>query len=375
MVKRVIFILGVFLPVFAFSQEEQKSAYQFTHVKENGVVAVDNQCRTGTCWSFATISFLESEIIRKGGKAVDLSEMVYPRFLYPKKADAYVRYHGNHQFSPGGMSHDVIHTVREYGIVPEDAFSGFVNNQTEYNHTALDATLNAMVKAVLSNKLNVLGNEWKEGVEAILDLHIGKLPTEFSYEGKKYSPTSFREAMKINPDDYVSLTSYTHHPFYRSFVLEVPDNWLNGSFYNLPMDEFEEVMDYALDNGYTVAWDADVSEKGFSFKNGLAILPTDDLKPEEFWKTIATEKSVTQELRQNEFDNFNTTEDHLMHISGRAKDQNGTLYYIMKNSWGTDNLYGGYQYVSKNYFRMKTVSFMVHKDAIPKNIRKKLGIA
>lgn len=376
--KNFVLALSLVVSTLGWSQQpttEVTTPYQFTVIKENAAVAVDNQCKTGTCWSFATMSFLESEIIRKGGEPVDLSEMINPRVLYPKKADSYVRYHGKQQFSAGGMAHDVMMVVREYGIVPESVYSGFVNGETEYNHRPLDATLEAVVKSVLESKLYEIGDQWKSSIEGILDNGIGKLPTEFTYDGKKYTPASFRDAMKINPDDYVSLTSFTHHPFYTQFVLEVPDNWAKGSFYNLPLEELQHVMDYAIDNGYTVAWDADVSERGFSFKYGAAILPTDEVTKEELWTKIVPEKNVTQEERQKEFDTFKTTEDHLMHITGKAKDQNGTLYYIMKNSWGEGNLYKGYQYVSRNYFRMKTVSIMVHKDSIPKEIKKKLSIA
>jgi bleomycin hydrolase len=376
--KNLLLALALATPVLGWSQEPSKeitTPYQFTVVKENAVVGVDNQCKTGTCWSFATMSFLESEIIRKGGKPVDLSEMINPRIIYSKKADSYVRFHGKQQFSAGGLGHDVMIAVREYGIVPESAFTGFVNGETEYNHRALDVTLEAVVKSVLESKLYENGNGWKNSVEGILDGAIGKLPTEFTYEGKKYTPASFRDALKINPDDYVNLTSFTHHPFYTQFVLEVPDNWAKGSFYNLPLDELQQVMDNAIDNGFTVGWDADVSERGFSFKQGAAILPTDEVTKDELWTKIVPEKSVTQEERQKEFDNFKTTDDHLMHITGKAKDQNGTMYYIMKNSWGEGNMYKGYQYVSRNYFQMKTVSLMVHKDAIPKDIKKKLGIS
>lgn len=375
--KRIVLAFWLTMPLLSAAQQETavQPAYQFTTVKENAVVGVDNQCQTGTCWSFATMSFLESEIIRKGGKPVDLSEMINPRVIYPKKADSYVRFQGKQQFSPGGLSHDVMIAVREYGIVPESAFTGFVNGQTEYNHNALDATLNAVVKATLDSKLNESSNDWKNSVEGILDGSIGKLPTEFVHEGRKYTPASFRDAMKINADDYVSLTSFTHHPFYKQFVLEVPDNWAKGSFYNLPLEELQQVMDNAIDNGYTVAWDADVSERGFSFKNGAAVLPADEVTKEELWTKVVPEKAVTQENRQKEFDNFKTTDDHLMHITGKAKDQNGTSYYTMKNSWGTGNLYKGYQHVSRNYFQMKTISIMVHKDAIPALLRKKLGIA
>lgn len=375
--KKCLLFAFVSLPLLATTQQvlNTEPVYKFTKTKENAIVGVDNQCQTGTCWSFATTSFIESEILRKGGKAVDLSEMINARIIYPKKADSYVRFQGKQQFGPGGLSHDVMIAVQEYGLVPESVFSGFVNGQTEYNHKALDATLEAVVKATIDSKLNESGNEWKNGVEGILDGAIGKLPTEFEFDGKKYTPASFRDAMKINPADYVSLTSFSHHPFYSQFVLEVPDNWAKGSFYNLPLEELQQVMDNAIDNGYTVAWDADVSERGFSFKHGAAVLPTDEITKEELWTRVVPEKVVDQVARQKEFDNFKTTDDHLMHITGKAKDQNGTMYYMMKNSWGTGNLYNGYQYVSKPYFQMKTISIMVHKDALPKEIKKKLGIA
>jgi bleomycin hydrolase len=376
--KTKLFFFALFIGLRAFSQTtsgvSDASPYQFTVIRDNAAGLTEDQCATGTCWSFATISFLESEIIRKGNKPVDLSEMFNVRINYSKKADSYVRFQGKQQFGPGGLGHDVISVVKEYGIVPESAFSGLASGKTEYDHGGLDALLESTVKTVLEKKLNESGNEWKESIESILNAGIGQVPTQFEYEGKRYTPAAFRDALKINADEYVSLTSFTHHPYHSSFVLEVPDNWSKGSFYNLPLDELMRVIDFSIDNGFTIAWDADVSERGFSFGKGLGILVDESVKKEEMWKGIMAEASVDPVKRQDAFDRFQTTDDHLMHITGKAKDQNGIVYYITKNSWGTANPYKGFQYVSRNYMMMKTVSIVVHRDAIPKDIRTKLNI-
>lgn len=336
------------------------SAQQFTVVKDNAHGNVENQCQTGTCWSFATTSFIESELIRKGNKAVDLSEMYNVRMTYPKKAESYVRFQGKQQFGPGGLSHDVLAIIEEYGIVPEEAFSGFVNGSTTYNHETLDAKLTDLVNDAVKSP----ANSYKASVDGILDTEIGAIPTEFKYNGTLYSPASFRDAMKINSKEYVCLTSFTHHPFYSSFVLEVPDNWSKKAYYNLPLDEFQRIADVALGKGYTIAWDADVSEKTFDARKGLAYV-----------ETFQNEPKVTQEKRQEAFDLFETTDDHLMHITGTANDEKGNAYYLVKNSWGTEGLAnGGFQYVSVPYFRYKTVCMIVHKDAIPKEIAVKLGM-
>jgi bleomycin hydrolase len=367
-----LFVLSAF---GSFAQQASVATpYQFTVVKDNAYVATEDQCATGTCWSFATISFLESEIIRKGGRPVDLSEMFNVRVNYPKKADSFVRFQGKQQFGPGGLSHDVISVVKEFGMMPEAAFSGLMPGTTKYDHMGMDAMLESTVKTVLDKKLNEEGNDWKRSIESILDANVGVLPASFEFEGKKYTPATFRDAMKINADDYVSITSFSHHPFYSSFVLEVPDNWAKGSFYNLPLEDLMKVMDNAIDNGYTIAWDADVSEKAFSFSKGMALLPDETVKKEELWTKVVPEQKVDQNNRQIAFDKFETTDDHLMHITGKAKDQNGTSYFMTKNSWGTENPFKGFQYVSRNYFMMKTVAIVVHKDALPKEIRAKLGI-
>lgn len=348
--------------------------YTFSIVKENAAGAIENQCQTGTCWSFATVSFMEAELLRKGGKLIDLSEMYNVRVMYPLKADAFVRYQGKQQFGPGGLSHDVLRTIAEYGMMPESAYSGLQNGSTEYNHGGLDALLESTVKTVVEKKLNEEGNDWKKSVESMLDAEMGALPATFEYNGKKYTPAQFRDELKINPADYVSVTSFTHHPFYAPFVLEVPDNWANGSFYNVPLQDLERITNFAIDNGYTIAWDADVSEKGFAHSNGVAIIPAVAPKKEEWWTTMHAELTPTQELRQAAFDRFETTDDHLMHIIGKSKDQQGNQYFITKNSWGNSNLFKGYLHVSDNYYLMKTVGIVVHKDAIPGDIRTKLGL-
>jgi bleomycin hydrolase len=357
------------------SQTEVKAGpYTFSVVKENSVGAIENQCQTGTCWSFATVSFLEAEVLRKGGKAIDLSEMYNVRITYPLKADAFVRYQGKQQFGPGGLSHDVLRVVAEKGIVPQSAYSGLKDGAKEHNHGGLDALLESTVKTVLDKKLNEEGSAWKNSVEGILDAEIGQVPSSFEYNGKKYTPAQFRDELKINASDYISLTSFSHHPFYAPFVLEVPDNWAKGSFYNVPLQDLEKITDNALNNGYTIAWDADVSEKGFSYLQGVAVLPAVMPKKEEWFTTIHPENVPSQASRQDAFDRFETTDDHLMHITGISKDQQGTSYYITKNSWGATNPLNGYVHVSKNYYLMKTVGIVVHKDAVPADIRAKLGL-
>jgi bleomycin hydrolase len=375
--KKIAFILmSVAAVTFAFTAgtDNVASPYTFTTIKNNSAGATEDQCKTGTCWSFATISFLESEIIRKGGKAVDLSEMFNVRINYSRKIDSFVRYQGKQQMGPGGLSHDAIYVMKYHGLVPESAYSGFLAGQKEYDHGALDVIMESVAKSVLEHKLNEKNSDWKVSVEGILDANVGKVPAEFEWDGKKYSPASFRDAMGLNAYDYITITSFTHHPFYTQFVMEVPDNWAKGSFYNVPLADMQNIMDNAIDNGYTVAWDADVSEKGFSFQEGVAVLPEANLTKDELWKNVVKEKAVTQENRQEAFDQFKTTDDHLMHITGKAKDQTGAIFYMTKNSWGADNQYKGYQYVSTNYFQMKTIGIMVHKDAVPAALKKKMGI-
>ena len=354
-VKKSI-LFSFFLAATTFSV----CAQQFSVVKDNAHGNVENQCKTGTCWSFATTSFIESEIIRKGNKPVDLSEMYNVRLTYPKKAESYVRFQGKQQFGPGGLSHDVLSIIEEFGIVPEEAYSGFVNGATTYDHGTLDEKLNNIVV----NAVNATTDGYQKSVVGILDNEIGVAPTEFKYNGTLYTPASFRDAMKINAKEYVCLTSFTHHPFYSSFVLEVPDNWAKKAYYNLPLDEFQRVADFALGKGFTIAWDADVSEKTFDARKGFA-----------FVESFQNEPKIDQVRRQEAFDSFETTDDHLMHITGTGKDEKGNAYFLVKNSWGTEDLGNeGFQYISVPYFRYKTVCMIVHKDAIPKEIATKLGM-
>lgn len=333
---------------------------------------VISQGQTGTCWSFSTTSFLESEAFRLTGELHDFSEMATVRVIYPEKVERYVRYQGKHQFGPGGLSHDVIHAVDVYGLVPQSVYAGGQSPEA-YDHGALDATLEAMVKVVVQQSGQIQPTAF-DAIEAALDAHLGSLPESFEYNGQRYTPETFRDAMGINPDDYVALSSYTHHPFGEPFILEVPDNHSHGAFWNVPLDDLEALVHHALMNGYTVAWDADVSNKGFSFRNGWAIMP-ETAASSDAWIALdqmPTEPAVSQEFRQAAFDSQENTDDHLMHIVGRAVDAQGRPYFIIKNSWGQGNEMGGKQYVSMAYFRHHTIGILLHREGLPKGIAKLL---
>ena len=334
-------------------------------------------------------------MIRMGKEPIDLSAMYIVRHAYSDKADKFVRLHGNMNFAVGGAFCDVMHVIKNYGIVPMDVYMGL--NYGEPNHAfgEIDDVLAGYINAVIKNSNKKLSTAWKNGYEGILDAYLGPEPEKFEYKGKEYTPRTFAdEVVGLNMDDYVSLTSFTHHPFYTQFAIEVPDNWLWGLSYNLPLDELIKVMDNAIDNGYTFAWASDVSEKGFQTVNpGVAVVPTNDTKEmsgaeiakweampkgqqtaDAFKQGPAPEKEITQELRQKEFDNYLTTNDHGMHVIGKAKDQNGTIYFIVKNSWNKYNKFGGYFYASYPFMKYKTMNIIVHKNSIPKDIKKKLGI-
>lgn len=362
-----LFIIG---SLTIFSQ----SPYIFKDVSKINTLEVEDQCATGTCWSFATISFLEAEVLRIGKTPVDLSEMYNVRMTYPAKASSFIRFDGKQQFGPGGLSHDVISVVKNYGIMPESAYSGLQEGAVEHQHGTLDELLSSMVKTVLDKKLHQENSLWMSSIEGVLDAYLGPAPTKFQLAGKEFTPASYRDYLGIKADDYINLSSFSHHPFYSTFVLEVPDNWAKANYYNLPLDEFQLVIDQALDRGYTVAWDADVSEKYFSHSNGVAIVPEPSVTKEDLFKKIVAEQTVDQALRQKAFDSGETTDDHLMHITGKSKDQNGVIYYKTKNSWGKSNPFSGYLYVSPSYLRYKTVGIVVHKDAIPDEIKQKLGL-
>jgi bleomycin hydrolase len=379
------------------SQEDGKEeGYEFTMIKELPSTSVKNQYRSGTCWSFSALSLLESEMMRIGKEPVNLSEMWIVRHAYSEKAKKYVRFHGNLNFGPGGAFHDVTNMIKKYGIVPEEVYTGLEYGTEKHTHGELDAVLKGYVDQIVENENNKLTPVWHEGFNEILETYLGEKPGTFSYKGSSYTPESFaKEHVGLNPDDYVELSSYTHHPFYSRFILEVPDNWAYDRVYNLPVDELMEVMYNAIDKGYTIAWAADVSDKGFSWKNGVAVVPAknledmtdtekarwEELTEEERQKMLydfdgpGKEKEITQEMRQKAFNNYNTTDDHGMHITGLAKDQNGTKYFYVKNSWSDKNhVYDGYFYASDAYVRYKTMDIMVHKDAIPDGIAEKLGL-
>ena len=388
--KSLVMALCMTLPALA---QEKKEGYQFQTVVDLPATPVKDQFRSGTCWSFSGISFLESEMLRIGKKPVDLSEMFVVRHCYADKAQRYVRLHGSLNFGGGGAFHDVIYVMSKYGMVPESAYGGLNYGETGHVHGETDEVLKSYVDGVVKNSNKKLTTAWFEGFNGILDAYFGKLPANFDVDGKSFTPQSYvKEVMGLNADDYVQLSSYTHHPFYSTFAIEVPDNWLWGHVYNLPLDELIQVMDYSLNEGYTIGWATDVSEKGFSHKNGVAIVPVTDEKEmsgseRSKWESMSKEQkqsygfdgpvqelNVTPEIRQQAYDNYLTTDDHGMHITGMVKDQNGSIYYKVKNSWNVDSKYEGYLYASVPFVRYKTMSIMVHKNAIPKEIKKKLGL-
>lgn len=378
----------VLLAGFATAQAQELPTslndYKFTVVKKAGATDVKNQFKSSTCWVYSANSFFESELIRMGKGQNDLSDMFVVHAGYLERADNYVRRQGSAAFGQGAETHDVINLVRKYGIVPQSVYSGFPAGQDKPVHGELEAVLKAIVDAV--NKLpdgnGKVSPQWKKAYAGALDGYMGTPPEKFTYNGKEYTPQSYFQSLGINLDDYVPLTSYTHHPFYKPFILEVADNWSNGVFYNVPIDELVKIVDNAVEKGFTAVWASDISEKSFNAKEGLALWPEkpweelNQSQRDSLWKTPGREKIVTQQERQQAFDELSTTDDHGMHITGAVKDQAGTTYYIVKNSWGTTvkKEMNGYLYVSQPYFRAKTMSVLVHKDAIPTAIRQKLGL-
>jgi bleomycin hydrolase len=312
-----------------------------------------------------------------------LSPMFNVRYSYLPKAVNYVRYSGAAKFGMGGQAHDVTNVIRQYGFIPEEVYNGMNINEDKHNHAEMDGVLKAIADAVSKARGGKITPRWEEVFESSLGIYLGNPPREFSYHGKIYTPKSFAESTGFNPDDYVELTSYSHHPFFSKFDLEVPDNWSKDQYYNVPVDDLIKVINNALMNGYSVVWDGDVSEKYFSRKKNVSIVPLqeelpaadEEKKEEEAEEKPEAEKIVTQEMRQETFDNHTTTDDHLMHLTGIAKDQTGNKFFYTKNSWGTkDRKYGGYWYMSEQYVRLKTIAVMVHKDSIPAEIRTKLGL-
>lgn len=368
--------------------------YEFRDIRVLPATPVKDQYRSGTCWTFSGIGMIESELLRKGKGEFDLSEMWIVRNAYLEKAIRYARMHGNSNFGGGGAADDVPYIIDKYGIVPEEIYPGLGYGTEKHVHAELDAIVRSYMDAVIANPNKTLSAAWQKGLESILDAYLGPKPEKFTYKGKEYTPRTFAAALEIDPDDYVLLTSFTHHPFYAPFVLEIPDNWRWSQAWNIPLEEMKAVIDRSLAEGYTINWAADVSEKGFRHKQGFAVVPIQkieelsgsekgkwtSLSEEEFKNMTAVpdgvvpEREITQAIRQQAFGNYETTDDHGMLIVGTADNQYGTHFYKVKNSWNDDGAYGGYFYASEPYVLYKTTAVLVHKNALSRQLRDKLRI-
>lgn len=369
--RNLLVLISVFLLSVHLVAQEETEGYQFKDLTDIRVTSVKDQQSTGTCWSFSTTSFIEAELLRLNNHEYDLSEMFFVRFAYEDKAEDFVRYHGNFNFGEGGQAHDVLNQIRKHGFVTQQDYQGNEYDPGNYKHSELDKILKAILDVVVTKPNKKLTSVWFKSYQAVLDTYLGAVSEKIEVNKELITPKDFVKNEKFNTEDYVELTSFAHHPMYEKIILEVPDNWSHDFYYNLPLDEFITVMNSALKSGYSFVWDGDVGYKGFSHKNEVAIVPEEELQ----FTTPLKEKNVTANYRQLEFDNLTTTDDHLMHITGLAEDQNGTMYYKTKNSWGDDsNDFGGYLYMSESYMRLNTIAIMVHKDAIPKKIREKTGI-
>ncbi len=402
--RRVLTALVMLAIVGTASAQEKKETegYKFNDTKIIPTTPVRDQSRSGTCWSYATLSTLESEVIRNGGEAVELSPMWVVRNMYFEKAVKYVRLHGHLNFAVGGASDDVLRAIKTYGIMPEEAYTGLQYGTEKPDFTEIDAVLKGYMDAVIKagekvqsrNDATGLTKVWQDGLNGILDAYFGERPESFTYNGKEYTPMSYAESLPIDLNDYVELTSYTHHPFYTQFALEVPDNWTWSTMWNVPMEELMATIENSVDMGYPIAWAADVSDRGFSRYKSVAIIPEAEVEnmsdtEASRWGGISKteresalysfegpgpEKKITQQMRQDAYDNYQTTDDHAMLIMGSAVDQNGTPYYKVQNSWGERGPYNGFYYASVPFVAYKTMSVMVHKDVLPKELRKRLDL-
>lgn len=372
------------------TRNDSTNGFIFTTVKENPITCIKNQNRSSTCWSFSSLALFESELLRLNKGEYDLSEMFVVHHTMIDRAQYYVRLHGDNSFTPGGSFYDVIYCLKNYGIVPQSAMPGIMYGDTLPVHNELDAVAGAYVNAIAKGHLKKLTPIWKKGLSAIYDTYLGICPDSFNYNNTTYTPLSFATMLGLNMNDYISITSFTHHPFYAQFAIEIQDNWRLAESYNVPIDELIAIIDNAVSKGYTIAWGADVSETGFT-RQGIGVMPDADKgaeltgsdmarwtglskedKKKELTEKPLPEMEITQEMRQESFDNWETTDDHGMLIYGIAKDQNGKEYYMVKNSWGTNNKYKGTWYISKAFVAYKTINILLHKDAIPKAISNKL---
>lgn len=382
-------------PALLAQEKNADTAYVFETVAEIPVTSVKDQHRSGTCWAFGAISFLEAEALRITGTEADLSEMYIVRNAYAEKGLKYVRLHGSSNFGGGGQAHDVTNVVRTHGLLPETDYPGLEIGEEKHNHGEMDAVLKAFLDAVVKRRGGKLTPVWHDAYLAILDTYLGKVPESIEFNGTTSGPEEYASALGLDPENYVEFTSYSIYPMYEKVLLEIPDNWSDDLYYNIPVDEMVELMKHAMDKGYSVCWDGDVSDRGFSHKNGLAILPEKDVESlsgteRSRWENLSesersrelynfekpgNEKKVDQAMRQEYFDNYTATDDHLMHMTGIMKDQHGTHYFVTKNSWDDDsNEKGGYLYISEPYFRLNTIAIMVHKDAVPAKLARKLGL-
>ena len=361
------------IAISAQAQEQAASTpykYKFSIVKENPATPVKDQASTGTCWCFATNSFIESELLRTGKGEHDLSEMFVVRHNYVRRVKDNLLRRGKGNIGPGSIAHMYIWVMKNVGIMPEEIYDGINYDSKRHNHDEL----NNWIKSINATAVEMKKPMPAEILDGVLDAYLGKVPEKFTYQGKEYTVESFTKAMGLNADDYVEITSFTHHPFYEKVMVEVPDNWDYATMYNLPLDEMMQVIDNAINEGYTVAWDGDISEPGYAFHHEIAVNTTEDLRKQKELKAKAKEEVVTQESRQQGYETFKTVDDHLEHITGIAKDQDGVKYYKTKNSWGVKSNGTGYHYLSEEYVKAKTISILVHKNSIPKAIRTKLGL-
>ena len=359
--------------------DNSKSGFVFTEVINLGNTSIKDQGSSGTCWSYSGNSFLESEMIRMGKQPVEISQIFTAYYTYLEKAKNFVRLHGDQAQGEGGQLHDVLNMFRKYGAVPREVYTGLQAGQTRNNFSEMSAIIEGMNENIVKNKK--LTPTWQKAITGVMDAYLGVPPTSFTYNGKTYTPRTWADqVVGINPDDYVGISSFKEYAYYKPFVLLIPDNWSFDSFYNVQMNDLTEIIDNALKNGYTVAWATDVSEKFFSWKNGVAYVPEKEIErmsaeeQSNMFNGPKSEAKISEEQRQAAFDNYSTTDDHGMHIVGLVKDQNGKEYYIVKNSWGESNDYKGYMYVTKEFVKYKTISILLHKNAIQKPIKSKLGL-